>query len=440
MQTNSSMKGVRGILSVLELLIQCVMFLGITVPLNFGLLAKPENMWYSPLYILIPVIASYLIRKYTNNFALFAASNVLFIVYAVIAAGTGDDIFVYVVVMIVFVMYATNLKNNSIKRTDMDDMVAREGADTEKIKEEALKASLQGEHTSVAFVAIMLVGYFVGVIYESNAVMNIECMLCMVFIILQVIYHNMQQIFCVYSINNGKTEFPAKQIKTVNTFVTVTASCFIFISMIIFYNGEYGSIVSILGRGGAALVKFLVKCFLALLRLFGQENDEVQPETEPVTETHEEFETEIYENDSAALLNALAEAFGVVLIAALIILIMYGIKKYVINFNKVRKQGRDTIEFIKPADSKVKLDKMEKTKKTPVSRDVKSVRKIYKNRILYKTQGYAPDLTAMPSELTVKYITDDDIKVKKITGIYEKARYSEEEISQSDIDMMKKLS
>ena len=45
----------------------------------------------------------------------------------------------------------------------------------------------------------------------------------------------------------------------------------------------------------------------------------------------------------------------------------------------------------------------------------------------------------MPDEITKKLITDDETKSKIITESYEKARYSDKEVSKEDIEFLKKL-
>ena len=45
----------------------------------------------------------------------------------------------------------------------------------------------------------------------------------------------------------------------------------------------------------------------------------------------------------------------------------------------------------------------------------------------------------MPDEITRKHITDDEEKSSIITKNYEKARYSDSEVSKEDIEFLKKL-
>ncbi len=66
--------------------------------------------------------------------------------------------------------------------------------------------------------------------------------------------------------------------------------------------------------------------------------------------------------------------------------------------------------------------------------------KIYKMAILKGTKGDVPDCSSLPSKLTKDNITEDEIKAAAITQIYEKARYSEEKITEEEeTDLIKKL-
>ena len=56
-----------------------------------------------------------------------------------------------------------------------------------------------------------------------------------------------------------------------------------------------------------------------------------------------------------------------------------------------------------------------------------------------KLSGVKPDKEMMPDEITRKLITDDEEKSSIITKNYEKARYSDSEVSKEDIEFLKKL-
>ena len=53
--------------------------------------------------------------------------------------------------------------------------------------------------------------------------------------------------------------------------------------------------------------------------------------------------------------------------------------------------------------------------------------------------GVKANQEMMPDEITKKLITDDETKSKIITESYEKARYSDKEVSKEDIEFLKKL-
>ena len=117
--------------------------------------------------------------------------------------------------------------------------------------------------------------------------------------------------------------------------------------------------------------------------------------------------------------------------------IIYILVHYIKNFNRTKKQGFDIVEFVKPKEEKEYVKKAYTKNHYKESKSVKSVRKIYKMAILKGTKGDVPDCSCLPSKLTKDNITEDEIKAAAITQIYEKARYSEEKITEEETDLIK---
>ena len=63
---------------------------------------------------------------------------------------------------------------------------------------------------------------------------------------------------------------------------------------------------------------------------------------------------------------------------------------------------------------------------------------MYKKQVLNGMKGKAVDSTLTPGKLTKTAITEDDIKASRITSIYEKARYSDESVTQEEYDNFKR--
>lgn len=110
---------------------------------------------------------------------------------------------------------------------------------------------------------------------------------------------------------------------------------------------------------------------------------------------------------------------------------------YIKNFNQTKKQGFDVVEFVKPKEEKEYIKKNFAKNNYKESKSVKSVRKIYKMAVLKGTKGNIPNLSSLPSKLTKDNITEDEIKAETITQIYEKARYSEEKVTEEETNLIK---
>lgn len=268
--------------------------------------------------------------------------------------------------------------------------------------------------------------------------MNMEVIFCIMFIVLQILYNNMSKINQVFILNSGKTEFPARQLKNVNSFMTVAAIILILVGMLIFYNGEYGNIFAIMGSIGASIAKIFGRIFLFILGLFGKESDNIPQEPPKEPDAGQLIGGEAYQ--PSAVMTALIQVFVFVLVIGIIIGLIYCLRVYVRNFNRVRKLGTDKIEYIKPEYKKSSISNDRKLKNVNLSKEEKSVRNLYKAKVLKGTKGKLPDMTSTPIRLTKDTITGDDDKAMKITGIYEKARYSQEKITEEEINIMKNLS
>ena len=145
------------------------------------------------------------------------------------------------------------------------------------------------------------------------------------------------------------------------------------------------------------------------------------------------------EYPDSPIMQALFEGMVFAIIIAMIIAIIYMIRTYVKTFNKTKKLGSDYIEYISPDDENVRADKDVSKVKTKEPREVRSVRKLYKKHILKGTGGKAPDETVLPSVLTTENITADSELSEKITAVYEKARYSREQITKEEKNIFNNL-
>lgn len=424
--------------SALEMALQVVVFISLTMALSVALNTPEEFKVYKSLLILIPVVVGYLARKYINKFGQFVLVHIILIIGAVIIAETDADTAVNFISVAVYTAYSIRLKNLAVQLRMAT--VSSTMTDAEAEKEAALRSMAEGEKIPLYCAVCMIIGYFAAYSKDNVLVMELEILLCVLFVILQIVYGNTLSLYQVFRINKDKSNFPAHQMKRVTWFVTMLSVVLIVLGMMVFYQGEYGSIFTLVKNGLLWFGKFLARMLLAFLGAFGKNAEQT-----PVEETTEEFESEEFESvaeangDFSQFMEALAEVFGVVLIIASIIGIILVIREYIRNFNRTKNFDNDIIENVKPKEESVKVEKSVTLKTHKATKTEKNVRKIYKKLVLQGNKGKAPDGSHTPTRLTEDNITKDQQLAGEVTYIYEKARYSNEPVTKDDVDKMKQL-
>lgn len=440
MADNRKQKGALGLIALFEIAIQCVVFLAILSAIFFGMLEKPDSALLSCLWVIFPVTLSYFFRHVLHSFALFLVSHIVLACGIVLTMGGSDvtQTVFSVVLAAVLLIFSIHIKNTAIEKGDVRFQPVGD-EQTRQNRDEQLRTLNAGEQIPVSFAAIMVAGYLIGLVSGRDILMNMEVVLCIFFIIFQIIYRNILKMQQVFAIHGGKSEFPAGQFKKVCIFITVAAALLILVGMTLLYNGDYGNIFTLIGGGGMLLVRGIGKIFIFLLGIFGGEQKTVIEESTSQIQSTEELIMDSQMPESPVM-EALAETFGLLLLFALAAGIIYLLVMYIRNFNKTQIQGRDYIEYIRPEEKSRRQKKENKKQRSTVSGEVKSVRRLYKSRVLKNAGDKAAEVSGTPSQITKEHITADLQLASKITGVYEKARYSDETVSKEDVEFIKNLS
>lgn len=129
-----------------------------------------------------------------------------------------------------------------------------------------------------------------------------------------------------------------------------------------------------------------------------------------------------------------------VLLAIVVVGVLYSAMKYVQDsFQK--NDSEDKVDFMNP------FDKTESIREKPAKERVhvrksnrEKVRHIYKKRMkgFWHKRNVAPDKTTPAMQWELKQQQEADLP-KELVDIYEKARYSQENITETDVEIMKKL-
>lgn len=426
----------RAWLSFIEMLEQCIVFLAAIYIFYFGLFKMDNTAILYGLWVPAVAIVAFAARKWIQKIQLFILSNILIFVIAYIFSMNDEMILSNMIIALVISLYSIKLKNHKISLITDQDMPIRDGYTASQAKEKALKSMLISEAVPIYAVAVMIIGYVVGSIQHIEVLMMAEAFLSILFVLLALIHNNANYMYQIFQLNKDKADFPAGQLKYVNKYVNIISIVLIMISMLAFYNGQYGNMFSLVQSGAYQIARFLVGAFLFLLGLGGSDGEIKEP-IEEKKDSQDFFDGTKLEYTDSPIMEAIAETLGFLLILAIFAGIIYILVHYIKNFNRTKKQGFDVVEFIKPKEEKERIKEVSEKNSYKESKSVKSVRKIYKMAVLKGTKGNVPNLSSLPSKLTKDNITEDEIKAETITQIYEKARYSEEKITEEEINLIK---
>ncbi len=421
-----------------EIVLQSTVFLAISVIAFFGMGKITTSQAWVCLVMEFFVVMAYILRKRVEKFQVFVATQLSFPVIALFLGTTEDMRSAFFVVAALIAAYSIRVKLRAIKFQDYAAFLQK--------KRESEKADMQGrihhnqytgERITMFAVMIMAFGVMVGFSIGSDFVQNVQIILSVIFVIFKILYNNDTRLNDVFVNNERKSEFPAQQLLSVNRLIVSIAVVCVLFGMILFYNGEYGNIYTLLHDVGMFLVKILVSVFIFLLGAFGgsesttQQQETTEASTEEVLEAGEEVL-------NSPIAEAAAEAFAAVLVVAAIAGLTYMIVKYVHSLNKTKRVGADYIEYIKPDQEVIRKEKIEKKNIQSVVEPVnQSARKLYKKRVKAGNRQKQVDVTMTPQELTKQTITNNEEASRKITDIYEKARYSKEIVTKEELEYLK---
>lgn len=419
-----------------EFLIQCVLFSSLVYTMYFGVLRLPDSYFTRGLWVVLAVIVSFAARLFVRKFNLFLLSNVLVILLAE-SGGVDEAMAFNLIVGVILCAYQTSLKNREVRAYNDNTIPVMEGQSAESAREAAVRAQAVGNVISMYFIACFAVGYFIGSAVGSELLLNIQSFLCVLFVVLHLVHNNLKKLHAEYELNEKKRDFPASQMREVNRYVTIVSVILVSVAMLIFYNGYYGNIFSYIGAGFKLIIMLIGRLFVFLLGLSGGESEPVRQVITETASTEEPVEVEpVADNDFMELL---AEVFGMVLIVILIFGIIYLIKAYAVNFNRTKKIGLDTVEYVANGEKKERMAAGGSRTAAKPSRQTRSVRKLYKKSVVKGMDGKKPDETLVPGSLTRQAITQDEETAARITQLYEKARYSGGDVSGEELNDFKKL-
>lgn len=438
-------KHIRNSRILLEILILCIVYMSMAVGVYTGLAGNNPDTSYYCLIVLIPVLVTYFSRKYVSSYPLFIFINIVFVFIAAKLSKTDIEFAGYVFVAAAIAVHSIRLKSLYIQKKQYE-RAEEISYDVSGRSSDDMKLAVGAEEKlHIAYGIFMVAFYIAGSYKHNNKLMGIQLFLFIAFVICQFFYNQLNELYKIFSINEGKSEFPARRILRINVIMIIVFASFMVIGMLIFYSGKYGNIFQTISAGLMAVLKAIL---WVLLKLLGRGPDSSTIYEEETTTTQAEFGTneDLFVPQNNALANALMEVVAITAIIGVFIWIIYAIVKYAKNFGRSLDDDVDEVEYLNKASEKEQYRIKPEKEREPADKNNIQYRKLYKKyarskkyMTKNKLSGVKPDKEMMPDEITRKLITDDEEKSSIITKNYEKARYSDSEVSKEDIEFLKKL-
>lgn len=438
-------KHLRNSRTILEILILCIVYIAMAAGVYSGFAGNSSKTAYKCLIVIIPVLVTYYSRKYVKNYLLFIVLNAGFVFIAAALSHTDIELAGYLATAIIIAMHSIRLKGLYIQKKQYERVSDTDYEVSGKSKDDMKLAVDAGERLHVAYCIFMIIFYIIGDYRKDTTLMGIELFLFIAFVICQFFYNQISELYKIFTVNEGKSEFPANRIFCINIVMMFVFAVFMVIGMLLFYNGRYGNIFQTIGAGIMVLLKGILRILLWLLGR-GPESDYVEEETTQAPTELSTIKDDLTPVNNNAAANALMEVVAICAIIGVLAVIIYAIIKYAKQFSRSLDNDGDEVEYLNRNYEKEQRAANYKKTVEPKEKNNLQYRKIYKKYVRskkYMTKNKLSGVNVrqemLPDEITRKLITDDEDKSARITQNYEKARYSDKEVSKEDIDFLKKL-
>ena len=424
--------------SVVELLSQCVVFMAFAAMIILGVVKKSDEYILYATLVTIPVVITFFARKYIKSLFLFVMIHIVLIAAAIMLGRTDAESTAYFVSVFVVCVRSVSVRIANVRKTEYMKE-SRLSTKTEDVNDDEKKAVMQTtERMSVVYCIVMIVGSTLGGQNGSTKLVSFESLMFVLFIILFLIGNQLKGVNDLFISNTGKSEFPARRITGINM-ATVAGGGGGVMGMLLFYRGDGGNIFALMGSILGVVFRPLLKLLLMLMK----ENDEALPQqpTQPINKDDALYdETEIKEYADNPVMQAVFVAFTVVIITGLMIAVIYVIVRYARKFKESRDDNGDEVEFIGTGRHERKIRRSKRAvEKTNLAVNMQ-YRKAFKKAAMLdkrKEKMAADSLVYMqPEDITRNNITSNAATAERITRSYEKARYSDKNISKEELEFM----
>ncbi len=431
----------RTIRTLTDIISQCLAAIAFSAFVILGLTKKPDSYIIITLLMAVPVIVTYAARKHTRKMLPFMlVHGVLLIIAVVLGKGDAESTAYFVSVLAICIRSVSIKAANARKTEYMNEPLY--GSQFVDANQDEKKAVLQaGEKMSPLYCVIMVAGSLCGGSTGNIFLVNYEAVLFVLFILIVFLANQLKELNSLFISNAGKSEFPAERITGINMIMVMVVSGLMILGMLLFYSGDYGNIFTLIGSGFAAVIRIVLKLFLRLIREKEEAYTMPDESVNPVSDDVVSGDNDLAFTDNPVM-SALFTAFAIVFVIVLMAFIIYLIVKYAKNFKKAQDENGDEVEFIgrdRRTEARIKRhQRTEEAKNMPVNMQYRKA--FRKAAIKASKSAKATDNTALenmqPQDITRNRITVDAEAADRITASYEKARYSDKNISKEELEFM----
>lgn len=395
--------------NLFSICLQFFLFYAINIELCFILRPNEINL-YAPISLIIFISLGYFVKKYINNIFLIIICYLSFII-PILFFNIGMVQKVILIMSIIFMIYfaLTYFLNK-------------------KLQQILFTPNLYSE--------IIFLTVYLHTRSTNEKLGNIILFIGLAFILFYILYYYSRNIIRFFHNNSHLKNLPIKEIVTHNIIMLLLLFVVFFIVIILSFYFNLDSVFLAILQGIWSAIAFILRKIIYLITGTSQELPEFTP-TEDTPITSYDFKTP---KEDFAVSQRIYKFFTFVIFAAICIFIIYLIYNFFKNNFKKNKLQTDNIEFINPKNkSKNNSNKLTSyffdTLNIKGNNNIK-IRKIYKNKL--KKHKNLTKKVLTPRELYNKiYIENEDMK--KLTHLYEKARYSNTICSNDDVKKAKNI-
>lgn len=393
-------------LRISEVVMQALVFFIILLMLYAFVSTRDISIVTCLLVSVLPVFVLYIARRHVHNGVILFMIHICAAAFIYIMGSTPAEKVVHIIAGAVLIIFSVSL---SVK--------------VQKDNQEKMPIGL----ISVFIVAVILGNYL-----ESHSI-TLAGMYCgEVYIILQVVYHNFSNVNDFIMMNRDRTTLPVKQMITVNSFIMAILATLCIGVTLLFSNSYVNKMLHSVGLLMKDAVLSVLRFFFSLLNY----KEEESVITEPIEENGlTELQALAQDSASSDIINGILTIFGIVLVTLVVILIIAGLVRLIKTMGSSRS-GEDVKEFILIKERKEFRIRQKKKADREKSTNAKA-RKIYKSIVTKNAArcGNKINDSMVPADISKLYINGDQ---NLATDIYEKARYSNQQVTQQEVEALKK--